>query len=394
MNALRVRVYNVRFGDAILISIPERDGESDTTRHLLIDVGNVLSTSGGDDDVFEPVVRDILEVLGGEPLSLYIMTHEHLDHVQGLLYASEQLGLELPGVEHAWLTASSAPDYYDSHPDAKRHVDLASRSYQALRRHLAADEETDLPVAVRAMLANNDARVKEIGSSQTGKCVEFLRNLTPETTYVHRQNGSVAPHPFTETKLEVWAPEEDTSDYYGRFDPSRIQVLEPEDEHSKGDLIPPPGVDAGAFYNLVKSRKRGHLDNLLAIDKAANNTSVVVCLEWRGWRLLFPGDAEERSWQTMDAAQLLKPVHLYKVGHHGSRNGTPSAELLDKILPGEAPDGRPRRAVVSTCPGSYNDVPDGATLEQLSSRCTVHSTVGLEDGSYIDLEFEGSEKGS
>jgi hypothetical protein len=54
-------------------------------------------------------------------------------------------------------------------------------------------------------------------------------------------------------------------------------------------------VDAGAFYDLVESRRRGFEDNLLAIDAANNNTSVVLLLEWRGWRLLFPGDAEVRS---------------------------------------------------------------------------------------------------
>ena len=32
-----------------------------TTRHILIDVGNVLSKEGGDDSVFKPVVDDYLE---------------------------------------------------------------------------------------------------------------------------------------------------------------------------------------------------------------------------------------------------------------------------------------------------------------------------------------------
>jgi beta-lactamase superfamily II metal-dependent hydrolase len=389
MTSLRVRVYNVRFGDAVLISIPERDGAREVTRHLLIDMGNVLSTSGGDDAVFEPVMRDILEVLDGAPLSLYVMTHEHLDHVQGLLYASEQLELELPGTERSWLTASSALDYYESHPDAKRALDIASRNYEAVRLHFAANKEDELPTAVRAMLANNDALMKATGSSKTAQCVDFLRRLTPNTTYVHRQNGSVPPHPLREAELEVWAPEEDTSAYYGRFDPSRLRPLEIDPDHSKGIPIPPPGVDAGAFYNLVELRRGGHSDNLLAIDKAANNTSVVLALEWRGWRLLFPGDAEERSWQTMEAAQVLKPVHFYKVGHHGSHNGTPSEEILEKILPARPPDDRPRRAVVSTCSGTYNNVPDDATLERLGSRCSVHSTMGLEDGEYVDIEFEG-----
>ena len=60
-------------------------------------------------------------------------------------------------------------------------------------------------------------------------------------------------------------------------------------------VTPPSGVDAGAFYNLVDKRKRTYLDNLLSIDKAKNNSSLVFLLEWRGWKLLFPADAEKRA---------------------------------------------------------------------------------------------------
>src|SRR5262249_40857806 len=87
---LRIRMYNVLFGDAILVTITE-GGES---RHILIDVGNVTG-KGGDVDVFEPVVRDVLGELGDRPLDLYVMTHEHMDHVKGLLYANDKLGLDL-----------------------------------------------------------------------------------------------------------------------------------------------------------------------------------------------------------------------------------------------------------------------------------------------------------
>jgi glyoxylase-like metal-dependent hydrolase (beta-lactamase superfamily II) len=120
MDNLRVRVYNVRFGDAILISIPDRSPIGKTTlRHILIDVGNSASGAGGEPDCFVPVVENILGELDGKGLDLYIMTHEHFDHVKGLLYANNHayagaLRGRL-GVQHAWLTASSAPDYYDQH---------------------------------------------------------------------------------------------------------------------------------------------------------------------------------------------------------------------------------------------------------------------------------------
>ena len=75
MDKLRVRAYNVRVGDALLISVPDRgpDGVV-TTRNILIDVGNALMGEGGLDVAFQPVVDDILSELNDEPLDLYIMT--------------------------------------------------------------------------------------------------------------------------------------------------------------------------------------------------------------------------------------------------------------------------------------------------------------------------------
>ena len=93
---------------------------------------------------------------------------------------------------------------------------------------------------------------------------------------------------------------------------------------------------------LRRQRRTGLHDNLLAIDKAANNTSIVFSLEWRGWKLLFPGDAEQESWKMMDEKDVLEPVHVLKIAHHGSWNGTPQGVILDKILPPTPPDNRKR----------------------------------------------------
>jgi beta-lactamase superfamily II metal-dependent hydrolase len=128
-------------------------------------------------------------------------------------------------------------------------------------------------------------------------------------------------------------------------------------------------------------------DNLLSIDQAANDTSIVFLLKWRGWRLLFPGDAEERSWREMGKRGLLSSVHFLKVGHHGSHNGTPGSPLLDTLLPLQPDAGRARKALVSTHEGTYNNVPDGRTLEELSRRCEVVRIGEAGDALFTDLEF-------
>ena len=395
MTDLRVRVYNVRFGDAVLVSVPELENGVETFRHLLFDFGNALGTAGGQDDVFEPVIDDILAVLNGQPLDLYVMTHEHLDHVQGLFYASDTLAKGLPGVRQAWLTGSADPTYYTSHADARKQKIAALVAYQAAASRLAASPSHS-PLA-DILMATNDTR-------STAKCIDFLRTLAPPggLRYVDRTTSLAGIQPFTSASLSLWAPEENTADYYGKFKPlaaslgisdaTPIDLAPADDEAASTDEsgLPQPlaGIDAGAFYNLLDVRHANGASTLLQIDQAANNTSVVVSLEWQGWRLLFPGDAEKRSWQTMDQQGVVKPVHFLKVSHHGSHTGMPPDDILDKLLPMPAPDGRPRRSVVSTYPNTYSGVPDEPTLTELRRRTELKSTTELAPGQlFFDVTF-------
>ncbi|HEX9990130.1 MAG TPA: hypothetical protein VGE45_16855 [Chloroflexia bacterium] len=445
MDKLRVRVYDVHFGDAILISVPDKGPDGVETKHILIDFGNVslVSGEGGADSVFEPVVKDIMDELDGKPLDLYVMTHEHLDHVQGPLYSALKLNQKLTA-RYAWLTASAARDYYDEdkHPDAKKKKLAAMETFQNIRRFCltafnikgldtdapqVGDVDADPGVARTAnmlatLLLNNSVAGEELGTAaapfpptnslRTTHCVEFLREIAPaeNTTYVFRGVDLEGRHPFTEAKFSIWAPEENTAVYYRPLQPMALglTMAEAGQQNQAGELVvpkPPPGVDGGAFYDLVEKRRQGVSDNLLAIDAAANDTSVVFCMEWRGWKLLFPGDAELRSWRTMSTIQggVLEPVHFLKIGHHGSSNATPMDESLDKILPLNRPDDRKRVAVVSTYLETYNNVPSKPVLEELMKRCdevycplAIGAKIDLDkpfinvaDRLFVDVEFEG-----
>ena len=191
MDKLRVRVYNVRFGDAILISVPETvPGEGTEVRHILIDVGNAKASKQGgeghDDRVFAPVVNDIVDMLNGRPLDLYVMTHEHWDHVQGLPYVDEKVLTDkelkdLLQVRHSWLSGSAAPDYYDTHENAKKGLDDVKRAFADIERLWHADpEQADDPFADVLMINNNP--------NATAFYVDRLRELAGEanTHYVHR----------------------------------------------------------------------------------------------------------------------------------------------------------------------------------------------------------------
>jgi beta-lactamase superfamily II metal-dependent hydrolase len=386
-DTLRIRTYNVRFGDAILVTVPDQG----VKRHILIDVGNVLAKEGGDDAVFKPIIDDILKELGGKPLDLYVMTHEHLDHAQGLFYAATKLYAagELKkklAPQYVWLTASAATDYYDKFPDAKKQKKLYDDAYGRIEKHLAA-----LPAAQAGpygflMLNNNP--------SSTAQCVDYLRDLAPKsrTFYVHRGFKTQGRHPFTEAKFEIWAPEQDASDYYKALLPMALGDASGPAQPNAQPVAPAPpaGVDAGAFYDLVAARAGGFADTILAIDKAANNTSVVFALTWRKLTLLFAGDAETGSWQKMQENNVLKRVDFLKVSHHGSHNGTPKDELLQAIMPLDAKANKKRKAVISTWNDTYGGIPHSPTNARIACRCVLSSILDPKHKGqpWIDTEFK------
>lgn len=385
-DTLRLRAYNVLFGDAFLLTIPDRDKKGKTrTRHLLIDIGNAWQDkSGGSlDAVFEPVVRDIQQELDGGEIDLYISTHEHMDHVQGLRYVSRHTDppLDLP-LARSWLTASAAPDYYDRHPGSE--MKLAAQMVSTIQeygRALAAAGE-ELPQHTRLLLDINDP-------GETDKCVLYIIEHSRRKYFLHRGSALGRRHNFKEARFDIWAPEEDTSVYYKAVShiAAAVEAGGEEVPPALRRIPPPPGVDASAFNNLLRRRNSGVLDTLLNIDKAANNTSLVFTLEWRGWTLLFSGDAEQRSWEMMEAQGKLGAVDFIKVSHHGSGTGTPPERILRQLFPegGE----KERLGLVSTHPGTYGGVPADEALQRYTDL-----GVGLVDirdhcapGGHVDILF-------
>ncbi len=391
MSDLVVRAYNVGFGDAILVAVPEAaDGGTEVTRHLLIDVGNLLVGDDNEDQVFTTVVRDIADRTGGT-VDLYVMTHEHLDHVQGLL-AAKRAGVDL-AARHAWLTGSAHPEYYENHPNAKKK--LLSVQLSLLEAHRLLQTESD---AWLEMMVRNNSPLLPPGALglKTGDYVDYLRGVAPEdrTHYVDNGTPTEGKHPFTEAQLRILAPEEDTSSYYRGLGPTLTTAADTADAQDAADAptalsAPPVGVDPGAFFDLQASRRNGTRRQIMEIDRANNNTSVVLELQWRGWRLLFAGDAELGSWKLMHEQGAVGPVHFVKVSHHGSHNGT-FDEKFDELMPIVSPDGRERHALVSTHDGDWDSVPDTeGTLSLYSSRCTLHDTRTVERGSSLEIRFPG-----
>ena len=131
------------------------------------------------------------------------------------------------------------------------------------------------------------------------------------------------------------------------------------------------------------------LELVRILDKAMNNTSVILLFEIAGRAFLFPGDAQIENWlyalkhahDRDEKLALLRRVELYKVGHHGSLNATPKSlwELFDLRSDDPADENR-LRTLVSTLRGKHGqedrgtEVPREKLVEELKAKSHFFST--------------------
>lgn len=81
----------------------------------------------------------------------------------------------------------------------------------------------------------------------------------------------------------------------------------------------------------AETNEEAFLEKLSALDAQLNNRSIILLLDYCGTRLLLPGDTNHAGYEGIDRAQLR--ADLFKVGHHGQRDGADEA-LLDAVTPG------------------------------------------------------------
>jgi hypothetical protein len=144
---------------------------------------------------------------------------------------------------------------------------------------------------------------------------------------------------------------------------------------------------------LARISRESALLGAVSLEKAVNNTSLMLAFEVGEAVLLFPGDAQWGAWKVnLDdprAVGLLERTTFYKVGHHGSHNATPPDPILELILPVQNPDGRERTALISTCENTYGGVPHGPTKARLEMRCdAVLNTESVDPSEAVTITFD------
>jgi len=409
---LLVRIYNVGLGDCIYLRVPDDQDHV----HILIDCGNKFSEL----ELLGQRIAELKNELpdagaGKKRLDLLVVTHPHEDHHKGF---EEEFFQDIK-IERIWLS----PAFDRLNPKAQGFHALQDAAMRALVS-LSGEALGDLKELTDELLSLSKA-----------EAIDMLTTALPEALGIEAQYVS-ADTPAEElqifqdpsTKLKVLGPMENIDAYYLGGDglmntSSEISSQGLVDGYNEFfqpseavEILPPKNISPQDFNRL---RSRIHA-NALALASlaghAANNLSVVLLLDWKGHRLLFPGDAEWKSafkgevkagktngswnvmWQERNA-ELIQALDFLKIGHHGSKNATPWTskkskgkvhpinDILDHLLP-LPPDNQAPTAIAVASTERTNrwpSIPDPELAEEIGRRVANAVTDYVEDPKRIHV---------
>ncbi|MDB6104579.1 MAG: ComEC family competence protein [Gammaproteobacteria bacterium] len=388
-NTLKIRMYNVGFGDSFLIELPEK-------RTILVDAGFHSQGKGafGGNELAEQIIGDAKAISGRARIDVIIATHRHQDHIT-VFNSDKWAELEVGEVWMPWVedrTNKKAMALWKKQEKFARQLAAAVPSFG-----LGADDLA----SVQFMLWNAGVEIPALAdaggwsNARALDCLHegFARRDRARPRFLPEK--AVCPETFESTllpgvRIHVLGPPND---------PALIEDLDPEADGEtyralalRAAASAAPGVGAsvpvpfgapwqvpptepGWFLDSAESERIRDLaqsaDAVFAAEKVdgmINSTSLVLVVEIGRARLLLPGDAEWGTWKRIlasdEARALLRSASFLKVGHHGSHNAT-SKTLVEKILPRKIP------AMISTQegPGNYrHNIPLQDLLTALQAR--------------------------
>jgi beta-lactamase superfamily II metal-dependent hydrolase len=418
---IRIRMYNVGFGDCFLLVLPDK-------YTVLVDAGFHSLGKGefGGNELVDQILKDLKEFKGEARIDVVIATHRHQDHV----YAFNSTKWSELEVGEVWL-----PWVEDR---ANNEATRLWKKQQRFANYLAAamlgfDLTPENKQSVEFMLWNAGFDVQGLdagGWSNAGAldCLHegFARRDRTRPRFLPEKEAfpeSFESPALPDVRIHVLGPPRD---------PKLIEDLDPEADgetyrtlallaaaREAGTVSEALAAPFGEAWQVPENEQPWQLPlqasdierlNVLAryvdavfaaekVDSMINSTSLVLVLEVGKARLLLPGDAEWGTWKRIleddEARTLLRGATFFKVGHHGSHNAT-SKTLVEKILPRGIP------AMISTQEGkgSYrNNIPLTDLLTALeqhdihyvrSDRGDAQLPNGFEKGDevkWIDLEL-------
>lgn len=333
---VRVRMYNTGFGDCFLLTFPA----SDRPRKVLIDCGkHSLSTTGPKlARVVDKVFEDITEP-SGPKVDVIVATHRHRDHVQG--FSDERW--KNVAVGEVWMPWTENPN------DAVARGICDRQSRRAVRLQLgisalAADPQRDYLLSYAGNNLTNSAAMNLLHEGFQGSPT---RRFLPEAD---EAKSAFRSDLLPDVDIHVLGPPRDTNVMRQMDPPENESFIRAWDIDTKNTTERPSPFSAKWFLSRADYERRisrslqediplesetkisqalesPSLELLTRLEEAVNATSLVLLFHTGNAWLLFPGDAQWGTWNTILNhplhPRLLEHLTFYKVGHHGSHNATP-----------------------------------------------------------------------
>ena len=359
-SAVRVRMYQVGFGDCFLVSF-EYPGESPGERHMLVDFGRKYKPHAGGD--MAAVAADI-KARTGRRLDLVVASHRHADHLSGFGSPTTAPLIEDcdPAlVVRSWTEEPGAPEVAPGHSltAADRRFVAALDAASSLAEEIAGSrfalDQTAVGRSLRRFAfgeLKNAAAVTRLNTwsdgGAKGAYLSFgsnrLANVLPGVDIEVLGPPTVQQYPAiageAETDPDYWlalrralpvaleivadggAEEPPLDDAEtaeqaalaadaGDLEVGAVPVLatapdaglprtvRPEEDGHSSDA-PAPG-EIGPVRWLTQKLRKQQVASLLRIvrslDDWLNNTSLILLIRAGDRRLLFPGDAQIENWR-------------------------------------------------------------------------------------------------
>jgi hypothetical protein len=429
---LRIRSYNVGFGDCFLLTFGYASGKP---RNVLIDFGSTKQSASGPSGEMMAIAEKIREDCGGK-LQMVVATHRHADHISGFggetgkVIASLEPDVVLqPWTEDPKLDEDAlGPAESNSGGGAMRARAAAATRLSAMQG-MAAAALAQVPHMRKApgMTKTAADQIEFLGKVNLANAdsVQNLMTMGTKNIYTHFGKPLSLGRVLPGVKAEVLGPPtlEQSAKISHQASKNEEEFWQFAAREAGSDGSTP--VDGGAPVDLFPgaptarrisqearwvrprvNRMRG--EELLAIvrslDDVLNNTSVILLFEIGDKRFVFPGDAQLENWSyalhECDEADAIRArladACFYKVGHHGSLNATPKS-LWNEFKHREPKPGPERLAtMVSTAAGKHGsekrgtEVPRKVLIEELELMSDLSNTQSLKSRSVFwnDIEFE------